>query len=295
MKVEDKVFRTIVDVPKWANPMRPQHRFVLLGSCFAQNIGEQFQSYGLDAVCNPLGVTYNPESIAVQVREALATPSQEFSPCFHYDGKWRCWWANTLLSDTEEERFRETIKKTFSQLGEALRSADFLFVTLGTNVCYRLRENGMIVANCHKQPNALFEEVVLDKEACLNTLCGMMDLLKKECPKLQVVFTVSPYRYKKYGFHGSQLAKATLLLTVDELCRRYSKNASYFPAYELVLDDLRDYRFYAEDMIHPSPVAINYIWRRMVENCMDRDMQKYLEEYEPIRKAKEHRPLNFKP
>ena len=305
MKVGDNAFRTIVDVPKWANPMRPQHRFVLLGSCFAQNIGEQFQSYGLDAVCNPLGVIYNPESIAVQVKESLSLFKGEdtlpestlFSLPLEGSGEavWRCWWAGTLINDTDEERFRETIHKTFSHLGEALREADFLFITLGTNVCYRLKENGMIVTNCHKIPATNFEEVTLDLETCTDILSGTMDLLTKECPKLQVVFTVSPYRYKKYGFHGSQLAKATLLLTVDELCRRYPEKASYFPAYELVMDDLRDYRFYAEDMIHPSPVAVNYIWHRMVENCMDGEMQKYLEDYEPIRKAKRHRALSIKP
>ncbi|MBO7137678.1 MAG: GSCFA domain-containing protein [Bacteroidaceae bacterium] len=305
MKVGDNAFRTIVDVPKWANPMRPQHRFVLLGSCFAQNIGEQFQSYGLDAVCNPLGVIYNPESIAVQVKESLSLFKGEdtlpestlFSLPLEGSGEavWRCWWAGTLINDTDEERFRETIHKTFSHLGEALREADFLFITLGTNVCYRLKENGMIVTNCHKIPATNFEEVTLDLETCTDILSGTMDLLTKECPKLQVVFTVSPYRYKKYGFHGSQLAKATLLLTVDELCRRYPEKASYFPAYEMVMDDLRDYRFYAEDMIHPSPVAVNYIWHRMVENCMDGEMQKYLEDYEPIRKAKRHRALSLKP
>ena len=300
MKVENKAFRTIVDVPKWANPMRQQHRFVLLGSCFAQNIGEMFQSYGLNAICNPLGVIYNPESIAIQVREALVPfqLSQEGDlerSIFLYDGQWRCWWAGTLINDTDEDRFRDTILNTFSQLGETLRRADYFFVTLGTNVCYRLKKNGMIVTNCHKVPAANFEEMTLDLEACTNILSNMMDLFAKECPKLQVVFTVSPYRYKKYGFHGSQLAKATLLLAIDKICRRYPEKASYFPAYELVLDDLRDYRFYAEDMIHSSPVAVNYIWHKMVESCMDEEMQKYLEEYEPTRKAKGHRFLNIKP
>lgn len=303
MKVEDKTFRTIVEVPRWTNLMRPQHRFVLLGSCFAQNIGEQFQSYGLDAVCNPLGVTYNPESIAIQVRESLSLASSQeegkllesslFTLPWKIEGEtgWRCWWANTLFSDTDEERFRKTIRDTFSQLGEALRKADFLFVTLGTNICYRLRESGMIVANCHKQRSSLFEEVRIDTAACIETLTSMMDLLAKECPNLQVVFTVSPYRYRKYGLHGSQLAKATLLLAVDELCRRYPDRASYFPAYEILLDDLRDYRFYADDMIHPSPMAVQYIWSKMVESCMDEEMQKYLKSYEPIRKANAHRPL----
>ena len=306
MKAEETCFRTIVDVPKWTIPMQKDQRFVLLGSCFAQNIGELFQSYGLETVCNPLGVTYNPESIAIQVEQALkdekfksskvekeeSLPFHLFnSSIFHFDGKWSCWWASTLLSDTDEGRFRETMQNTFSMLGKALREADFLFVTLGTNVCYRLKENGMTVANCHKAPSKLFDEVTLDEEVCLKTLSGMMDLLAVECPKLQVVFTVSPYRYKKYGFHGSQLAKATLLLTVDRICKLYPKNARYFPAYEILLDELRDYRFYANDMIHPAPAAVNYIWQRLVESGMSKEMQQYLKEYEPIRKTKMHRIL----
>jgi len=333
MKAEEQVFRTIVEVPKWTNPMRAHQHFVLLGSCFAQNVGEMFQSYGLNAVCNPLGVTYNPESIAIQVREALgigatsndtlndkedlindechdlsgrknnsslfldsSEPRGAFnarstlhSSFFQYEDVWHCWWASTLFKDTDAERFRKTIQDTFSKLGEALRCADFLFITLGTNVCYRLKESGMIVANCHKVPGKLFDEVTLDTETCTKTLCGMMDLLEKECPKLKVVFTVSPYRYKKYGFHGSQLAKATLLLTIDKICQLYPKKASYFPAYEILLDELRDYRFYADDMIHPAPATVNYIWQRMTESCMDEKMQQYLKDYESIRKAKGHK------
>ena len=297
MRAEDTAFRTIVDVPKWTNPMRRDHRFVLLGSCFAQNIGEYFQSYGLNTVCNPLGVTYNPASISIQVHNALENEELKGeneklnSSLFQYDGSWHCWWAGTLISDTEEERFRQTIHHKFSDLGKAILEADYLFITLGTNVCYRLRESGMIVTNCHKAPSRIFEEVALDTETCVETLRSMMDLLSEKCPKLQVVFTVSPYRYKKYGFHGSQLAKANLLLTIDKICQLYPEKASYFPAYELVLDELRDYRFYAEDMIHPAPVAVKYIWQKMVENCMDKDMQQYLKDYEPIRKAKEHRNL----
>ena len=150
----------------------------------------------------------------------------------------------------------------------------------------------MIVANCHKVPSRFFDEMTLSLEACTEALSGMMDLLEKECPKLKVVFTVSPYRYKKYGFHGSQLAKATLLLTIDRICQIHPKTAIYFPAYEILLDELRDYRFYADDMIHPAPAAVNYIWQRMVESCMDEEMQHYLKDYEPIRKAKGHRSTN---
>lgn len=292
MKVEETPFRTIVDVPKWRNLMHKDQRFVLLGSCFAQNIGERFRSYGLDAVCNPLGVTYNPESILVQVKHAMSGGSE--LPIFQANTQeWHCWLANTLMSDTDKDRLRETIQNKFSELGEALRKADFIFLTFGTNVCYRLKESGLTVTNCHKQPNSFFEEVKLDAASCANITRDLLELLTLNCPTSHVIFTVSPFRYKKYGFHGSQLAKATLLLAVDEACKRYPEKATYFPAYEILLDELRDYRFYAEDMIHPSSVAVDYIWRRMVDSCMDKEMQQYLEDYEPIRRAQMHRPLNI--
>lgn len=288
MREEEGVFRTIVEVPEWSCPMQVGHRFVLLGSCFAQNVGERFLSYGFCAVCNPLGVTYNPESIALQVRQALSPDAH--LPLFQAGGQWHCWWTGTLFGSTDEDALREEVQAVFSSLGESLRKADFLFVTLGTNVCYRLKESGLTVTNCHKAPGSLFEEVALDPSTCTSVLADMMELLSRECPGLRVVFTVSPYRYAKYGFHGSQLAKAALLLSADEMCRRFPDKAIYFPAYELLLDDLRDYRFYADDMIHPAPAAVNYIWRRMTESCMDRTMKQYLELYEPIRAALMHRP-----
>ena len=267
--------------------MHHNQHFVLLGSCFAQNIGEMFLSYGLHSTCNPLGVVYNPESIAIQIRQALLADVE--MPVFQMGQEWRGWWANTLLTDTDERRFRQTLQSTFTNLGESLRNADYLFLTFGSNVCYRLKENGITVANCHKVPGKLFDEIAMDSESCIGILSNMMELLKKECPNLQVVFTVSPYRYKKYGFHGSQLAKSTLLLTVDRICRLYPEQTTYFPAYEIMLDELRDYRFYADDMIHPAPVAVNYIWQRLAENCMSTEMQQHLKEYEPTRKSKMHK------
>lgn len=287
MKAEETIFRTVVEIPKWVKPMHHNQHFVLLGSCFAQNIGEMFLSYGLHSTCNPLGVVYNPKSIAIQIRQALLADVE--MPVFQMGQEWRCWWANTLLTDTDETRFRQTLQSTFTTLGESLRNADYLFLTFGSNVCYRLKENGITVANCHKVPGKLFDEIALDSESCIGILSNMMELLKKECPNLQVVFTVSPYRYKKYGFHGSQLAKSTLLLTVDRICRLYPEQTTYFPAYEIMLDELRDYRFYADDMIHPAPVAVNYIWQRLAENCMSTEMQQHLKEYEPTRKSKMHK------
>lgn len=274
MKAEETTFRTIVEVKKWTCPMRKEQRFVLLGSCFAQNIGGIFQNYGFDVVTNPFGAAYNPESVAIQIKQALQGEAE--LPLFQTNGEWHCWLTNTLFGDTEEARFRHALQDKFRAFGDALRQADFIFITLGTNVCYSLRENGLTVTNCHKQPDRLFEETALDVGQCVGILNATVELLQRHCPSAKIVFTVSPFRYRKYGYHGSQLAKATLLLAVNELCGRFPDSVLYFPAYELVLDDLRDYRFYAEDMLHPSPAAVGYIWQRLVENCMDAEMQKYI-------------------
>ena len=290
MHSAETLFRTMVDVPEWSVPMQPEERFVLLGSCFAQNIGEWFLSYALKAVCNPLGVCYNPRSIATQVHQALT--GEAALPVFEHEGRWHCWWTGHAHHWAEDEAAcRAQSGEAFASLGQELRAADVLFITLGTSVCYRLKENGMVVANCHKMPSRCFEEVALSVAECTEALEEMMEDVERHCPKARVVFTVSPYRYAKYGFHGSQLAKSTLLLAVDAVCHRFPKRASYFPAYEIVLDELRDYRFYADDMIHPSPAAIAYIWQRLKESGMSPEMQQHLRSYEPTRRAQNHRPL----
>ena len=167
-----------------------------------------------------------------------------------------------------------------------------VFLTLGTNHVYRLKETGEIVDNCEKRPQRLFQEESLSVDACADYLQQTVDLLRQRNPEVQVVMTVSPIRYRKYGYHGSQLSKATLLLAADELTRRYPGSVSYFPAYEIVLDELRDYRFYQPDMLHPSPQAVEYIWERLVETCFSERAKRFLDEWRPVKQALAHRPFN---
>ena len=145
---------------------------------------------------------------------------------------------------------------------------------------------------CHKKPHSWFREDWLTLPACVDALSSMIEDLFLENPKLKIVFTISPYRYAKYGFHGNQVAKSTLIMAVEEVMKKYPQQVSYFPAYEIVLDELRDYRFYAEDMLHPSGVAVDYIWQRLTQSVMNPDMQEYLQEYAPIRSGLSHKPIN---
>lgn len=273
-------FRTIVDIPRPAFSIAPCEEMLFVGSCFADNIGRRFKDEMFRATVNPFGVMYNPASILHTVERTDVAP----------------------------------------------RVAVF---TLGTNHVYILRETGEIVDNCQKRPHRLFEERELTVEECKDYLLRAVNILRERRPDVKVIITVSPIRYAKYGFHGSQLSKATLLLAADQLIKEttlnresgigkesgiskessidkessFSKDVSlndeqggavvtYFPAYEIVNDELRDYRFYAEDMLHPSSVAVEYIWQRMVETFFSDEAKTFLREWAPLKKGFSHRPLN---
>lgn len=164
-------------------------------------------------------------------------------------------------------------------------------LTLGTNHVYILKETGEIVDNCRKRPQRLFREELLTVDGCLGYLSRAVDTLLSRNPDVRVVVTVSPIRYAKYGFHGSALSKAVLLLAADRLASMYPDVVEYFPAYEIVNDELRDYRFYAEDMLHPSQQAVAYIWERFAETFFSEDTWRFLEEWRPIKEALAHRPF----
>lgn len=289
MNYQEHLFRTKVDNPKWDKPMSVSDHVVFLGSCFAQYMGERFQSFGLHALCNPLGVLYNPESIRLQVHAALHCDEVNI-PLFRIDDEWRCWWAGTQISGSSEKECKDAVEGALQMLRLSILSADYLFVTLGTNVCYQLKDNGLVVANCHKAPGKMFSEEWMPLPDCIKSLMDLVDDVHEQNPDLKLVFTISPFRYAKYGYHGNQLAKSALMLAVEEVRKTYPVQVSYFPAYEIMMDELRDYRFYTEDMLHPSGVAVDYIWDCLVKTAMSDTMQEYLQEYAPIRGGLFHKP-----
>lgn len=286
------LFRTVVDVKALPSGMAPNDGFVFLGSCFAQHIGARFMDYALPSLVNPLGVLYNPFSIGNVVSHAL---QPDIDPLLFQtpDNRYCCWLAGTQTSGISQEECSVKVKNELSALKCGLTSARFLFITLGTNVVYRHRELGVVVSNCHRMPQSVFSEETMSLDDCTEALSKTVDAVRSINDKIQIIFTVSPYRYAKYGYHGSQLAKSVLLLAADSVCKCYPQCCHYFPSYEIVLDELRDYRFYAEDMLHPSQQAIDYIWHRLVQTCFTPDARQYLKEYEPVRKGLLHRPLQY--
>ena len=234
--------------------------------------------------------------------------ASQIAPCARMLFVGSCF-ADSIGKRFEEERFPvtvnpfgtmynpvsvwHTVEKVLAN-GDAGEKTEWVFITLGTNHIYILKETGEVVDNCQKRPQRLFEERAMTVDECAQWLQRSVDALTARDAETHIVFTVSPIRYRKYGYHESQLSKATLLLAVDKVLEQNKQKGtlSYFPAYEIVNDELRDYRFYAEDMIHPSGQAVEYIWERLVDTYFSDDAKHYLEEWRPLKEALGHRPFN---
>ena len=284
----EQLFRTPVAVGEPLRKIRLSDKNLFLGSCFAEHIGKRFADSYLSMVINPLGVQYNPASIA----RLLTTKSCAESDVVTANGMWHSWLGDSGLSRTSAEECREATTGALNLLHETLAEADNLFITLGTSHYYRYKTTGEVLANCHRLPQTEFAEEELTAEDIVSVLQQTLMRIHEQNPSMQVVFTVSPYRYAKYGFHESQLSKARLLLAVEQLQSSYPDQVTYFPAYEILLDELRDYRFYAEDMLHPSEQAVDYIWQSLCGAWMDEDLQKFLSRWEPLRRSLQHRPIH---
>ncbi len=198
--------------------------------------------------------------------------------------------SGTAFTRSTSDECLSLTREALHSLQEELAGAENLFLTLGTNHVYRLADTGEVVINCHKHPAREFREEAQSPQQMAEALSGVLSCLHERNPHLLVTLTVSPYRYAKYGFHESQLSKAALLLCAQQLQERHPLWVQYFPAYELLLDELRDYRFYADDMLHPSPQAVLYIWQRLRE-WMDAGLLTYLQRWQSIEEALSHRPF----
>lgn len=255
--------QTQVDLPKTDLQITPSSRILFLGSCFSNHIGERMRIALPHVFVNPMGVLYNPLSIQLALQILQERRVDESFLFFGRDELWHSWTHSSVVSAASREACCRLIDERLSEID--LSEIDVLFVTFGTARVYRLKETGRVVANCHKELAMRFEEQECTVEELLQVWEQVLTMLPT---KTQIVFTISPYRYAKYGFHESQLSKSRLLLAVDMLCQRHAR-CHYFPAYEIVLDELRDYRFYTSDMLHVTEQTADYIWERLQQWCFD--------------------------
>lgn len=287
-------FRTEYKAAKADFTLDPGHHVMMLGSCFADNMRQKMRS-GLWRAENPLGTLYNPLSIERAIRLCLNPGDYlgNFTPTVFQgaDKIYHTWLFDSKISASSKLETKENFDYIAREFRKDISDTQALFVTFGTGWCYFLKDTpDFVVANCHKQPADLFVRRRLTVEEIVDCWERLVKDLIAINPSMRIVFTVSPVRHVNDGLEGNARSKAVLLLAVEELCARL-KCCSYFPAYEIVNDDLRDYRFYASDLVHPSDQAVEYIWEIFRATYLDSDGEKLLKEGERIMKACSHRPL----
>lgn len=286
-------FFTEIQIPEFPHQIDYSKSMMFLGSCFSENIGQKLIDLKFDVDMNPFGILYNPESIANSIRILLEKRVFTESDLFQDHGLWNSFYHHSRFSDVDREVALDKINSRISNSNEFLKRADFLVITFGTAWVYELRKTGQIVSNCHKIPAAEFKRFRLGVFEITNVYRELLEQIWKFNPGLKVIFTVSPIRHWKDGAVENQLSKATLLLAIDHLVKGFGgEGCSYFPSYEIMMDELRDYRFYADDMLHISQVAVDYIFERFGKvaiTCASRDISKSMLK---INKAISHRPVS---
>lgn len=283
--------------PTHITPLQPalrhSDRLLVMGSCFAEHIGARLSEMKWRTVVNPFGVLYNPLSIAEAMSRLMtARPYTEEDLTLYPHGGWSTWMHHSRYAHPDKGTALQQINESLASGSQMLAQADMLILTLGTAWVYRLNETGQVVGNCHKVPERAFTRQRLTIEESVEALATMLDRLWKVNPTLRMIVSVSPVRHLKDTLHGNQLSKSTLLLAVDELCHRFPDRIHYFPAYEILMDELRDYRFYADDMVHPSPQAVEYVWERFVEHMTHREAQDFITQWDKVTRALAHRPFH---
>lgn len=263
----------------------------LLGSCFSASIAERMERELFDVTCNPLGTLYNPLSI-LGCLEALASRKQlAESELIANGGLYHSFMCHTSLSRTTPQETLESINASISRGAYKLINATHIFITLGTAWVYRLRSTGSVVANCHKLPAEMFVREMLDIHQCSETLDKCIKTIRRVNPDASVCFTVSPIRHLSDGAHANTLSKSTLHLAVQSLIATHS-GVHYFPAFEIICDELRDYRFYAADMAHPSEVAAEYMYERFASVFYSENTRKVAKECTRVYRTLHHRPIS---
>jgi hypothetical protein len=261
----------------------------LLGSCFAENIGEKLTKNKFPVCVNPFGILFNPASIAQSLnRLTNALPFQE-SDLFFHNNEWICFSHHGKFSHSNKEKCLQAINEKLVEGSTFLQKADWLILTFGTSIAYCYKGN--IVANCHKVPQMEFQTQILDVQDIVSELTNSIEKVKAINKNIRIIFSVSPIRHIRDNLTENSLSKARLIVAAHELVRRI-ENSDYFPAYEVMMDDLRDYRFYNEDMLHPSPLAINYIWKAFSHRFFDKETLTLNYLIEKIVVAKNHRLKN---
>ena len=285
------MFRTTIDIKPYSFRLDYQSNILTLGSCFSENMGVKMKNVFFKTEINPFGVLYNPVSILNSINLLLENKRFTTSDIFEYKSLWHSFAHSSSFSDVSSELCLSKMNERISFASEFIKSTDVLLITFGTAWVFTDKESGRVVSNCHKLPAAKFNRRRLTVDEITEAYSDLLTKLKALYPNLNVVFSVSPIRHWKDGAHENTISKSTLLLAVDALQNQFG-NVHYFPAYELLMDELRDYRFYASDMLHPSDVAVEYIWSKFSESVFSDETLQLMKKLEQLAADRAHRPLH---
>jgi hypothetical protein len=279
--------------PNQFNQIDYNSKVLLLGSCFSENIGKKFEYLKFQQKQNPFGILFHPLAIETLITNVINEKQYTSDDIFLHNEQWHCYDAHSRLSNSSKEQLLQDLNDNIANAHQFLNEASHVVITLGTAWVYRFIETDAFVANCHKIPQKKFLKELLSVEKITESLEAIMSLVRSINPKVTFIFTVSPVRHIKDGFVENMQSKAHLITAIHHVVEPRSHNY-YFPSYELVMDELRDYRFYNADMLHPNTTAINYIWERFVAVWISQETQTTIQSVEEIQKGIAHRPFNPK-
>lgn len=284
-------FRTELTPEQLPAKIQLTSNVVTIGSCFAEVMGSQLADYKLTVLSNPFGTLFNPVSITKLLLAAINGKSPDPDLYVERDGLWFHYDFHSSLWAHSRDELDQLLQERLTQTAAALHQADWLVLTLGTAVVYRHQETNKVVANCHKMPGKLFDKYLYGYEHSLELLTNLLRTLKRFNPSLKVLLTVSPVRHTKDTLPMNQASKSLLRMISHELTV-WHEQVHYFPSYEIMVDDLRDYRFYEADLIHPNAIAQQYIFEKFADCVFDAELRAFINEWDGIRRALAHRPFH---
>jgi hypothetical protein len=269
---------------------------LLLGSCFVENIGEKLSYFKFQNYQNPFGIIFNPISLAKVIERSINQNYYTENDIFFHNELWHCFEVHSELSNPVKDSFLTSLNELINSTNKQLRYSTHIVITLGTAWVYRFMETYSIVANCHKVPQKQFAKELISVDEIVKSLEIIISLLKAVNPTATIIFTVSPVRHIKDGFVENTQSKAHLIAAIHQIIHNQSSKDTnqlvYFPSYEIMMDELRDYRFYAEDMLHPNPTAIQYIWEKFQDVWISTEANKTMDVVDAIQKGMSHKPFN---
>ncbi|MHC0442980.1 GSCFA domain-containing protein [Flavobacterium sp. 3-210] len=285
-------FRTQIPISKSKNPIDYSSKVLSIGSCFAENIAEKFDYFKFQNETNPFGIIFNPVSIEKLFRRVCELDFYQEKDVFFHNERWHSYEVHSDLSNSDRQELLETLNKAITEANKQLKQASHIIITYGTSWIYRNLESEEIVANCHKVPQKQFSKELLSAEIIQKSIQNTIDLIQTLNPNINFIFTISPVRHIKDGFIENQLSKSHLFTALHQTFDFRLSTFDYFPSYEIMMDELRDYRFYTEDMLHPNQIAIDYIWKLFSENYITEESISVMQEVDEIQKSLRHRSFN---